>query len=60
MPLIIIAAVASNGVIGSNNKLPFDLPTDRKRFKELTGNDPVVMGSKTFFSLPDRFRPLPN
>lgn len=52
----IIAAVAANGVIGSGNALPWQLPEDLKRFKALTLGHPVVMGRKTFESIG---RPLP-
>lgn len=48
-----------NGVIGKDNKLPWHLPSDLKRFKELTFDQYVVMGRKTYESLPERFRPLP-
>lgn len=48
-----------NGVIGKDNGLPWRLPSDLKRFKELTMGDFVVMGRKTYESLPERFRPLP-
>jgi dihydrofolate reductase len=57
--LKIIAAVAENRVIGKNGGLPWRLPDDLKRFKQLTGNSPVVMGSKTYWSLPKSVRPLP-
>lgn len=58
--LKIIAAVAENRIIGIDGGLPWKLPDDMKWFKNHTGTDPVVMGRKTFNSLPDRFRPLPN
>lgn len=54
----IIAAVASNYGIGKNNKLPWHLPADLKHFKELTTGHAVVMGKRTFESLPNG--PLPN
>ena len=57
--LTLIAAVAANGVIGDANRLPWHLPEDLKRFKELTWGHPVIMGRKTWESLPERFRPLP-
>lgn len=50
--LTIIAAVAKNGVIGIDNRLPFRLPEDLKRFKALTMNHPIIMGRKTWQSLP--------
>lgn len=49
--LVLIAAVASNGVIGVNNTLPWRLPDDLKRFKALTFGHPVIMGRKTWESL---------
>lgn len=45
--------------IGKNNTLPWNIPADLKRFRELTDNSTMVMGSKTFFSLPINKRPLP-
>jgi dihydrofolate reductase len=59
MPLHLIYARAANGVIGHNNALPWHLPEDMARFKQLTQGCPVVMGRKTWDSLPPRFRPLP-
>lgn len=57
--LILIAAVARNGVIGNANALPWHLPEDLRHFKELTTGHAVIMGRKTWESLPERFRPLP-
>ena len=54
--LHVIAAVASNGVIGSAGKLPWHLPEDLKHFKALTSGHPVIMGRRTWESLG---RPLP-
>jgi dihydrofolate reductase len=57
MPAIsLIAAVAENGVIGQENKLPWHLPADLKHFKAMTLGKPVLMGRKTWESLG---RPLP-
>ena len=50
--LALIAAVASNGVIGIDNRLPWRLPDDLKRFRALTLGHAVVMGRKTWESLP--------
>lgn len=58
--ITLIAAVARNGVIGSNNALPWHLPEDLKHFKQLTTGNVVIMGRKTWESLPERFRPLPD
>jgi dihydrofolate reductase len=55
----LIAAVAHEGVIGRDGGIPWHLPADMARFKELTTGHAVVMGRKTWDSLPDRFRPLP-
>ena len=59
MPLHLIYARAANGVIGKDNKLPWHLAEDMAHFKQLTQGCPVVMGRKTWDSLPPRFRPLP-
>jgi dihydrofolate reductase len=52
----IIVAVAENGVIGSDNRLPWHLPDDLQRFKALSLGKPIVMGRRTFDSIG---RPLP-
>lgn len=57
--LMLVAAVASDGAIGRDNALLWHLPEDLARFKALTLGKPVVMGRKTWDSLPPRFRPLP-
>ena len=57
--LTLIAAVARNGVIGIDNRLPWRLPADLKHFKALTLGHAVIMGRKTWESLPANFRPLP-
>ena len=57
--LILIAAVARNGAIGKGNELLFRDPADQRHFKQATMGCPVVMGRKTWDSLPPRFRPLP-
>jgi dihydrofolate reductase len=59
MALHLIYARAANGVIGRNNALPWHLPEDLVHFKRLTLGCPVIMGRKTWDSLPPRFRPLP-
>jgi dihydrofolate reductase len=50
-PVVLIAAVADNGVIGDRGGMPWRLSTDMKRFKALTTGSPVVMGRKTWESL---------
>ena len=57
--IIIIAAVAKNRVIGKDNQLIWNIPEDMAHFKSLTQGHTVVMGRKTWESLPPRFRPLP-
>ncbi|MDP1653896.1 MAG: dihydrofolate reductase [Rhodocyclaceae bacterium] len=57
--MVLIAAVAKNGVIGNHNTLPWHLPEDMQHFKALTTGHAVIMGRKTWESLPARFRPLP-
>ncbi len=48
-----IAAMSVNGVIGVNNKLPWHIPEDLKHFKRLTKDKTMIMGRKTYDSLPD-------
>jgi len=55
----VLAAVARGGVIGRDRTIPWRLPEDVARFKALTTGHSVVMGRRTWDSLPDRFRPLP-
>lgn len=55
-----VLAVDQKGGIGLNNKIPWHIPADLRRFKCLTEHHVVVMGRKTFESLPDSVRPLPN
>lgn len=57
--LVLIAAVARNGVIGGGNRLLWQLPEDMRFFKQATLGHAVIMGRKTWQSLPPRFRPLP-
>jgi dihydrofolate reductase len=56
MEVVLIAAVADNGVIGSGGAIPWRLKSDQQRLKMMTMGKPVVMGRKTFISLR---RPLP-
>jgi dihydrofolate reductase len=56
MEIVLIVAVAENGVIGASGAMPWRLKSDMARFKALTTGKPVVMGRKTFVSLR---RPLP-
>lgn len=57
--IVLIAAVARNRVIGKDNTLLWHLPEDLAHFKALTAGHAVLMGRKTWESLPPRFRPLP-
>ncbi|WP_293700413.1 MULTISPECIES: dihydrofolate reductase [unclassified Sphingopyxis] len=50
--ITLILARAANGVIGANGKMPWHLPADLRRFKQLTMGRPMIMGRKTFDSLP--------
>lgn len=55
--IVLVYAVAENGVIGHDNAIPWRLKSDMQRFKALTMGKPIVMGRKTFESFPRR--PLP-
>jgi dihydrofolate reductase len=59
MELKLIYARSRNGVIGREGQLPWHLPADLAHFKQTTLGQAVVMGRKTWDSLPERFRPLP-
>ena len=61
MLVSLILAISANGVIGDHGKLPWEgeLPADMLRFKQLTMGGVVIMGRKTYESLPPEFRPLP-
>ena len=55
----LIAAVAKNRALGKDGRLLWHLPEDMRHFRETTRGKPVIMGRKTWESLPDAFRPLP-
>ncbi|SED91230.1 dihydrofolate reductase [Rhizobiales bacterium GAS191] len=55
-PLVIVVAVAENGVIGKDNGLSWRIPSDMKRFRRVTMGKPLIMGRKTYESVG---RPLP-
>jgi dihydrofolate reductase len=57
MEVVFVVAIAENGVIGAGNAMPWRLKSDMARFKALTIGKPVIMGRKTFESLPRH--PLP-
>ena len=59
MRLNLIYAQAHGGVIGYQGTMPWHLPEDLAHFKRQTLNAPVIMGRKTWDSIPERFRPLP-
>lgn len=59
--IVIVAAVAANGVIGREGELPWHHPEDLRRFKALTSGHPVIVGRRTYESIVDRLgEPLPN
>lgn len=59
MTLALIWAQANDRVIGAGGVMPWHLTEDLRHFRALTGSDPVVMGRRTWESLPERYRPLP-
>ena len=59
MPVGLIWAQSTSGVIGRDGAIPWHLPEDLTRFKKVTTGHTVVMGRRTWDSLPARFRPLP-
>lgn len=59
MRISLVAAVARGGVIGRDGRLPWRLPEDARHFRDATMGHPVVMGRRTWESIPDSFRPLP-
>jgi dihydrofolate reductase len=59
MPVALIWAQSSSGIIGRDGAIPWQVPEDMARFKEFTVGATVVMGRRTWDSLPVRFRPLP-
>ena len=50
--IVLVVARADNGIIGRDGKLPWHIPADLKHFKAVTGGAPMIMGRKTFDSLP--------
>ena len=58
--IAIIVAKSKNNVIGSNGSIPWSVSKDLKYFKELTDSNTVIMGRKTYDSLPENKKPLPN
>lgn len=60
MSLTLVLARAANGCIGKNGTLPWHIPEDLRHFREVTQGKMVLMGRKTWESLPEKHRPLPN
>jgi dihydrofolate reductase len=60
MQIIAILAMDESLLIGKSNGLPWHIPEDMKRIREFTMGGVVVMGRNTYFSLPEKVRPLPN
>ena len=59
MRVTLVAAIARGGVIGDGTSIPWHIPEDIAFFRDLTTGHTVVMGRRTWDSLPERFRPLP-
>lgn len=57
--IVLVAAVARNGVIGREGGLAWNIPEDMAHFKAVTAGGTVIMGRSTWESIPARFRPLP-
>jgi dihydrofolate reductase len=57
MQIVLVAAVAENGVIGRDGAMPWRIKSDMQHFRKLTMGKPVVMGRKTYLSL--SLKPLP-
>jgi dihydrofolate reductase len=58
--IAIIVGMTEERVIGKDNALPWHIPEELKSFKELTNEQVVIMGRKTYDSIPSKFKPLPN
>jgi dihydrofolate reductase len=54
-----VVAMDRNGLIGAGNRLPWRLPEDMRRFRQITMGKQVLMGRRTYETIPARFRPLP-
>ena len=59
MRVALVAAIARGGVIGTGDSIPWHIPEDLAFFRDLTMGHVVVMGRRTWDSIPERFRPLP-
>lgn len=60
MSIALIAAISKNNCIGKSGKLPWHIPKDMERVKKLTRGKIVIIGRKTWESIPKKFRPLPH
>lgn len=58
--IIVIVAIAQNNAIGKDNDIPWHIKEDFQHFKDKTNGHPCIMGDKTYESLPDNAKPLPN
>lgn len=58
--IALIAAIDTNNCIGKDGALPWHIPEDLAHFKKLTEGKTILMGRKTWESLPEKYRPLPN
>ncbi len=59
MSITLVAAISKNNCIGKNGELPWDIPEDLMRVKKLTVGKTLIMGRKTWESIPEKYRPLP-
>ena len=59
MKIIAVLAMTEERLIGNNGALPWHIPEDLKHFQQLTRGKTVVMGKNTYYSLPEKYRPLP-
>ncbi|MFB6184571.1 MAG: dihydrofolate reductase [Haloarculaceae archaeon] len=60
LEVVFVVAVTDDGVIGADGDLPWHYPEDLRHFRETTSGHPVVMGRRTYESLPEDYRPLPD
>ena len=60
MDIHLIAAIGTGGIIGHKGGIPWKAPKDMERFRYLTTGNAVIMGRKTWESIPEDFRPLPD
>lgn len=58
MRIAFIIAMDENRLIGAENHLPWHLPDDMRRFRQLTMGKPIIMGRRTYESIPEKYRPL--